>query len=400
MKEPATAGALASKIEALVLLVALSTLSILLPLIMATVVRNSGSKDAKTREAKAKKLVRALNFIAGGVFLGTILLHLLPDVHDQLTEAMLAFGYRTAYPFPEFTVAVGLLLFLLFEQFILWVKFRSDEKFQEKALAEGTALRDQGGDHRFYDSFGSIEESLGRSENLKEADADVTPVKRTSVDKGVNAAVVGYGLPDEGCQHSCESRDWRTGSLDRIIPQEVTLDESKQTSNIIRSYSLLTALSFHSVFEGMVVGFQRNTTSVWEIFFAIMLHKSLVAFGLGSRLLETKDKISNKHYAGLILVFTLTTPLGGTIGTVMSSAQNSNGIDLAEAILIGIATGSFVFVTFFEILRFDCGARTNMQMCLCMLLGFSLIAIEMYLHKHHHAEDSGDSGDPISLKEP
>jgi zinc transporter 1/2/3 len=383
MKEPTTSGALASKIEALVLLVALSTLSILLPLIMATLVKNS-SKDIHTKEAKATKFVRALNFIAGGVFLATILLHLLPDVHDQLTEAMLAYGYTTPYPFPEFTIAVGLLLFLLFEQFILWVKYRTDENAQEAALAEGSVLRSHERVFKSYEAFDS-------KEDVREQDTNTTTIKRTSsaveLGKHVTSAGLRSDIPAD-CRHICESRNWRTGSLDLIIPPYgVTLDKSKQTSNVIRSYCLLVALSFHSVFEGMVVGFQRNTPSVWEIFVAILMHKSLVAFGLGSRLLETKDKISNKHYAGLILVFVMTTPLGGTIGTVMASAHHSISIDLAEAILTGIATGSFVFVTFFEILRFDCGARTNMQMCLCMLLGFSLIATEMYLHKHHHAED-------------
>ena len=296
-----------SKVVVAILFFLLTTGAAFLPWVMKVV---AGGDSAQRRE-RVERLLTALNYVAGGVFIATILLHLIPEVHEEMTEALVQYGVKTTYPIPEFVVGAGLLLFVLIEQVVL-----------------------------------ACHEVKGKSET----DGETTELTGGS----------------EPASHRHES------------------DSVLQTTSMIRSYALLLALSLHSIFEGMVVGFQKTPALVWELFVAIVIHKVLVAFGLGSRLLSSRHHISIYHYVGMILVFATMTPLGDVIGTILSNTPKSVTLSLVESILVGLATGSFMFVTFFEIIRFEGGHKANLVMCLLVVLGFTCIAVVMILHNEHH----------------
>ena len=322
-----------SKIATVCLFFVLTALSCLLPWMM----KKMAGGGVQGEGARVQRLLNALNFVAGGVFIGTILLHLIPDVHDELTKALREYGVKTDYPVPEFVIAVGLLFFLLLEQTVLACQAQGDE-FKTKVV-------------KFDDS-----------------DEATTILDRAASDKS----------------YATLKAD-STASVDDSAEDHAS--EFLQTTSILRSYALLIALSIHSVFEGMVVGFQDSPTTVWELFVAIIVHKMLVAFSFGSRLLTSRHSISVCHYLGLLTVFTLMCPIGCVIGTVMTASPESAAVNLAEAVMVGLACGSFIFVTFFEIVRFEGGRKTNLLMCVLVLVGYSAIALEILIHKHNHVED-------------
>jgi zinc transporter 1/2/3 len=60
-----------------------------------------------------------LNCFAGGVFLGTCLLDLFPEVQDNIQQIIKVLDINTSFPAAEFLVAMGLFIVLIVEQISL-----------------------------------------------------------------------------------------------------------------------------------------------------------------------------------------------------------------------------------------------------------------------------------------
>ena len=76
-------------------------------------------------------------------------------------------------------------------------------------------------------------------------------------------------------------------------------------------------------------------------------HQVPVAFSIGLTLVQCELKIS--AVIQLNLWFTLMSPLGAGIGMLLL-ANSIKQVDLWNGILVGLTTGTFIFVIFFEIL--------------------------------------------------
>ena len=115
-----------------------------------------------------------------------------------------------------------------------------------------------------------------------------------------------------------------------------------------RSLMLLFALSFHRVFEGMAIGLQQSSSQMLSITVAIVVHEAIVSFSLGISLAQSS--LSLKPFLVANLIQCLSSPLGIAIGIPLSSLPYSLARDVKSGTLQGIAGGTFIYVTFFEIL--------------------------------------------------
>ncbi|KAL8425078.1 hypothetical protein Efla_001467 [Eimeria flavescens] len=127
---------------------------------------------------------------------------------------------------------------------------------------------------------------------------------------------------------------------------------------------LLTGLSVHSLLEGFTLGMAPNPKTVAV---AILFHKTLEAFAVGSSLLHVQAALGS--YVVQMLFYALTAPLGVAAGiclqlSVSSQATNSGGapsfavyLQLIPGLLIGLGAGAFLHVALLEILA------SEMQRC-------------------------------------
>jgi ABC-type glycerol-3-phosphate transport system permease component len=80
-----------------------------------------------------------------------------------------------------------------------------------------------------------------------------------------------------------------------------------------------------------------------------MVHKLIVAFSIGLQLARTHAHALHWVCAS-VLLFALMTPLGALIGMfVQSSLLDDHLRDLLILIFQGLAVGTFLYVTFFEV---------------------------------------------------
>lgn len=146
-------------------------------------------------------------------------------------------------------------------------------------------------------------------------------------------------------------------------------EEQRQAG--FRSVALTVALSLHSVFEGLAVGLQDTSRHVLRLAGAILLHKSLVAASLGLLLLQSRLRL--RWLAAALAAFGLMAPLG--IGLAMVVTRGPGDGTGARSMLQGLAAGTFMYVTFLEILPQELSApAARLPKVLAVLLGFAGMA--------------------------
>ena len=158
----------------------------------------------------------------------------------------------------------------------------------------------------------------------------------------------------------------------------VPVDHETQPRPVLRSLALLLALSMHSLFEGLAVGLQADVSDLIHIFVAVVLHKMIVAFSLGLNLVQTELSVSSIVKSNFL--FSITSPLGMCIAVVLQEFGHSINLSITNGILQGLACGTFVYVTFFEVLPRELSHSENhLLKLLALLLGFSVICCVLFL---------------------
>ncbi|XP_036951184.1 zinc transporter ZIP1 [Acanthopagrus latus] len=150
-----------------------------------------------------------------------------------------------------------------------------------------------------------------------------------------------------------------------------------QAHSSFRSLMLFLSLSLHSVFEGLAIGLQSTDSKVLEICIAILVHKSIIVFSLSVKLVQSA--VPPLWVAAYIGVFALMSPIGIAIGISVMEAQLAAGM-LIQAVLEGLAAGTFVYITFLEILPHELNSPGKQLLkVLFILLGFSVMAALTFL---------------------
>ncbi|XP_061113731.1 zinc transporter ZIP1-like [Conger conger] len=314
------------KLGSLVVLLFMTMLCGFAPL---CIVRRRCSTDPETRH----KLLSLVSCFAGGVFLATCLLDLVPDYLVEIKEAFESLEIKLKFPLPEFIMAMGFFLVLVLEQIVLAFKDQSGGSFDERrALLVESNIQSHDKESQshahLHSPFSQSTEQLGRSRG-------------------------------PGGEH-------------------VHLHVDFNSHSAIRSFILVFSLSLHSVFEGLAVGLQDDSQKVLEICLALLLHKSIIAFSLSLKL--TQGRLKRAAVTGCILLFSLMSPLGIGLGIVLTETESTPQHHLARYTLEGLAAGTFIYITFMEILPHELGAPQNRIPKVALLLtGFAVVTGVLFI---------------------
>ncbi|XP_054033541.1 zinc transporter ZIP1 [Dryobates pubescens] len=237
---------------------------------------------------------------AGGVFLGTCLLDLLPDYLASISAALEELRITLQFPLAEFILAMGFFLVLVLEQVAL-------AQQEPSVLSEET---------RALLPSGSIQ----------------TPVAQPAVSSARGA---------------------------------------------IRAGLLVLALALHSVLEGLALGLQEADGAVLRVCLALLLHKCAVAFSLALKLL--RGRLRTPAVAACLLLFAMMSPLGVGLGTVVAAGAGPRQ-RLCRGVLEGLAAGTFLYITFLEILPQELGVpQHRVPKVILLLAGFALVTAILFV---------------------
>jgi len=150
------------------------------------------------------------------------------------------------------------------------------------------------------------------------------------------------------------------------------------SSSTISFFILMFATSVHSVFEGLALGLQSDVTKSLHLFIGIILHECLVAFALG--LNSARIDCSLKMNTKFAIVFSSTIPFGIILGVVLGYTPGLLGHTIS-AIFQGLAAGTFIHVTFHELIPSEFMNDTEsdnynkLYKILLLFIGFLVMAL-------------------------
>ncbi|KAM7081369.1 S39A3 protein, partial [Ciconia maguari] len=271
---------------------------------------------------RSKKVLALCNSFGGGVFLATCFNTLLPAVREKLNEVLRQGNVTTDYPVAETIMMVGFFVTVFVEQLILTFQ---KEKPSFIDLETFNAGSDVGSDSEYESPF--IASSRGRT------------------------------LYSEHGHHS-HSHGLNIQELSRSSP--------------LRLIGLVFALCTHSIFEGLALGLQEEGGKVMSLFLGVAIHETLVAVALGISMAKTSLPL--KDAVKMAVTVSLMIPLGISIGMGIESTQNAAS-NITSLLLQGIAGGTFLFITFFEILAKELEDKNDRLLkVLFLVLGYAALA--------------------------
>lgn len=323
-------------IEKIIILVGMFVATITASLLPLTLVSSSGH---------SRKLMLSLcSCFSGGVFLSALFLDLMPDTKEAwdsvLDEYQKTYKIVIDYPVQQFVLCFGFFLVFIIEQMIL--------EYKEGLHTQRGPIREARVNDENAPLLGNGHSENGAESRLRYSSNTESLAPLNSIENPILAE-----NPDGQHDHT---------HMDGVFHHST-----------LRSLILLMALSFHSVFEGLAIGLQESLSQLISLFLAVIAHKGVMAFSLGLTLAQAK--LTKKQFVMSVLVFSLASPLGMAIGIFLSDLDRSLGVDFANAILQTIAGGTFLYVTFFEVLPHEFNQPKNrMLKVLFVLLGFSCIA--------------------------
>merc|ERR1712179_809442 len=147
---------------------------------------------------------------------------------------------------------------------------------------------------------------------------------------------------------------------------EVPVEEGIQAT--ARGFVVVLALSIHDFFEGIALGVCKRASSVWFLLLAFASHKWVISGTLGMSWARSPLKV-------LVSMLYMTVFCGiSPVGVGVGMALKQSGEDHGGAVLVvfqGLATGSLLYVVFFEILEKERRKPVpGVLQALCLSLGF------------------------------
>ena len=128
--------------------------------------------------------------------------------------------------------------------------------------------------------------------------------------------------------------------------------EGKMVTSL-RSFLMVLALSIHSIFEGMTIGLEETESGVWKLFLAVSLHATAIVFCIGTEMIAMNTRIYK--IVMYMVVLSIVSPIGVLIGIIVTlhMDQASGEQVLVIGVLQGLAGGTLLYITFFEVLAKD-----------------------------------------------
>ncbi|CAD6196198.1 unnamed protein product [Caenorhabditis auriculariae] len=389
----------------------------------------AANAESSRRHRHVSLILCLLTCFSGGVFLATCFLHLFPELVENVKNLDQNHGIHINYPIAELLSCLGFFLLFFIEELVIMLI---------PAMAHSHGHSSDHHHHHHRSNSGNQERAGENEEIAAKATECCMAVEAAGVFKKVDSSSNQSGnrqeettllseesqLNDGHCQTHCpvtvHARPLRTeectattrtfATLTFAEPErcETNCEKVKEDPPIlmksqphahshgIRSITFVLALGIHSIIEGIAFGVMTNKTETTALFISLMVHKLIVAFSVGLQLARTHAH-QLKWVIFSILTLALMTPLGALVGMAVAGVgddiegKNALWKDATITILQGLAVGTFLYVTFFEVLLHERdNEHPNLLKLFVMFVGFSIIGglrlLDGHEHSHSHAQ--------------
>ena len=132
------------------------------------------------------------------------------------------------------------------------------------------------------------------------------------------------------------------------------------------------AFSVHNLLQGMAVGMEKFVTDILQWLASFIVHSMVIYFCIGMDLLMPGSKIWKMM--GSLFLLSAIIPAGVVIGIIISAFTFTN--HLLIGVMQGLAAGSLLYITCFEVLKEDRLFKYGMSELMgALILSLALVVV-------------------------
>lgn len=382
-------------------------------------------KAHSKRQRLIEKVMGGVSCSGGGALLATVFIHMLPEARESINHAIRHFEKSNmtededehtleshedsheeehAYPYAELIMFVGFFA-IYFIEAVVHIFFSG---------AHGSGFF--GHSHGIFPDM--IEDTIVNQEEKNiSIDSGQTEQTKPGILKSENSnsnngvdnnkfIIRNEGLASRDINEITPKatinklRVSATGGTD--VEVKITNEKDRKLLFSVRNLFMLLALSIHGIFEGMAIGLQTTSHDVCKLFVALSLHEIPVLFCVGMEMFNVG--IKKLHIIAYFMSLGIVSSVGIIIGIVLTlhaNEANSDTNNMIIGLLQGLAGGTLLYVTFYEVLdreKLSKAGMTGILGCTLTMIGFGLMAWLEAAGAHNHGwvdrgHDNHDSHD-------
>ena len=368
-------------------------------------------KVPSKRQQLIEKAIGGVLCIGGGVLLATVFIHMLPEARESINHAIRHFeksnmtkdedehtpeAYEDiheeehTYPYAELIMFVG-FFGIYFIEAVVHIFFRGAHGSGSlghshgifPGMTEDTGVNQE--EKNISNDSGQKEQATPGIFKSKTSDSNngVDYNKFVIKNEGIASSDIDEITPNATINNVRVSA---TGCTD--VEVKIRLEKERKLLFSVRNFFMLLALSIHGIFEGMAIGLQLTLQDVWKLFVALSLHEIPVLFCVGMEMFNMG--IKKLHIIAYFISLGIVSSVGIIIGIVLTLHANEASSDthnLIIGILQGLAGGTLLYVTFYEVLdreKLSKAGMTGILGCILTMSGFGLMAWLEAANAHNH----------------
>lgn len=348
-----------------------------------------------------------MSAFAAGIVFGAFLSHMIPDATASFTEYMISkYGddhenVMVHYPWATLIMGASCIFLMSVDRLVIskgmhgdddehshdhiskaFLEIRTAEETRTQEYAHGGAdeiekAKQENSNHTHtsnsnkhsYDrsSTSSTNSTSSSTSSLPSSDpliGNKTPTTKYGTVAASVSTPHGHG---HGHGHS------HGGHADDDLLDAHARDHAKREA-AARAYIFFFALSLHATFDGLSLGSEPNKQGFYSILAAVLSHKVFDGLALGIPVFLAE--LPPLQTWSALIICAAATPIGIGIGMGATSLVGGEQTVLAEAIIISLSGGSFLFISLMELLpaALHDGRWTHAKV-LSFLLGWLVMAI-------------------------
>ncbi|CAJ0954963.1 unnamed protein product, partial [Mesorhabditis belari] len=353
------------------------------------ILRMLTKKDGSQSQSGARWL-SLLSCFSGGVFMATCFLDIMPHINENYATFLSVTKWDPDLPIPQFFICIGFFVVYLIEE--ACIKIFSMGQNGHGLPPGGHHGHSHGNGVAFHaeDLPPAIEEqtkpSMGKPLKARDRHRISESSNANVMTDEKDEMLLEKGFEREKDQASATRRSYH--SLHDLVMEESVkyVSADGQETSFLKSLTFAVAMSFHSILEGFALGVQDTPKRIFTLFLSLILHKGIEAFSVGLQISKANTK-RVKVVVCTILIYALMTPIGSALGTWLETSDidplHKEG---AIVILESLAAGTFIYVTFLEVLASEKeNEHDSLKQLLAIFIGFVVITALQFAFGGHGA---------------
>lgn len=356
---------------------------------------DNSPKDKTNKKSRNVILAFLVNF-GGGVLFANAFCHWFPEMKEKWED----FKIESKLPLPEVITLCGFFIISIIEEVLHHFLSPHEESTETSESLSSLEQNDMEGGQLSTWKKSNISDKrmnevprFSRKRNSDSISPPPSYKSRNDSSSSQGSTVSTEVTSDDSPEQQKPDLDCNEIYQESLIPgtqmaslkstEDNEIETDNQGKSSIRVFFVVSALSFHSVIEGMTMGLEKGKTGIWMSFLAVSLHKFVIAFAIGIELLASKTTKANFMIS--IGVFSIAPIIGITIGILLTEVFDQASINqvIVESIQ-AFATGTILYVVFFEV--FPKGRQiggTGFQHAIAMTVGILVFLPTLLLHEGH-----------------